>query len=189
MFNKVTSIFLIFLLCTNSVFAQPFMLDSKTIKEDEEVESVFTFKPVIYDHAIESFKYKTVFFPVSNMPPNLSMSIIDELKSSEGFLSGLYCFSKTKYDGIISRFKVKEREIQNIIDTEREYCDNEKEEILESCRKKEDSLIEKINKVEEENKDWEKKYKSLEAKNFWIQVGAGVAVVGVSSFAIYSLKK
>lgn len=189
MFNKIIAIFIIFLLCANSVLAQPFMLDSETIKEDEEVESVFTFKPVIYDHAIESFKYKTVFFPASNMPPNLSMSIIDELKSSEGFLSGLYCFSKSKYDGIISRFKVKERERQDIIDAEREYCDNEKEEILESCRKKEDSLLAKINKAEEEIKSWEKKYKSLETKNFWIQVGAGVAVVGVSSFAIYSLQK
>ena len=189
MFNKLLSIFLVFLLTANSVLAQPFILDSKSDKEDEEVESVFTFKPIIYDRTIESFKYKTVFFPASNMPPNLSIEIIDELKSSEGFLSGLYCFSKTKYDGIISRFKVKEREIQDIIQAEREYCDVEKEEILESCRKKEDSLLEKINKAEDEIKAWEKKYKSLETKNFWIQVGAGIAVVGVSSFAIYSLQK
>ena len=179
MFHKLISTFIVLTILTNSVFAEPFEFYSKS---NEPVENVFTFKPAIIPEDLNGLTFNLLYFPLTTLPDNIPS---DFVVSGQG----LFCLNTNNYDDIISLVKSSKFDLNTIVDAERKNCNKQKKYITDKFTKREDKLLEKISKIEKDLDKANNKYKDLEDKNFWIQVGAGAAVLAISGFAIYSSQK
>tara|TARA_Y100000592_G_scaffold186_1_gene249 strand:+ start:1204 stop:1743 length:540 start_codon:yes stop_codon:yes gene_type:complete len=179
MFKKIISILLIFSLLINSAFAEPFTFYSES---KEPVENVFTFKPAIIPEDFSGLKFDLAYFPLDSLPNNLP----------ENFQitgQGLFCLNVNEYDNMLAIVKTNKFNLDSVVKLERKQCQAKKDNISKKCEKREDELLGKISKIEKDLNAANVKYKSLENKVLWIQVGAGIAILSISGFAIYSMQK
>ena len=178
MTNKIISIFLIFFILIGTVSAEPFKIYSKS----ENPHSLFGFKPDIIEENLFGLKFDIAFFPLENLPINMP----------KGFQTsdfGLFCLNVNEYDDMLTIVKTNKFNLDKVVDTERQLCNEKKENIRKGCKEREDFLLGKIEDVEKKLKKKTDDYKALEDKMFWVQIGSGVAVLAVSGFAIYSVQK
>lgn len=179
MINKIISIFLIFfIITTGPVSAEPFKIYSKS----ENPHSLFGFKPDIIEEDLYGLKFDIAFFPLENLPINMP----------QGFQTtglGLFCLNSNEYDNMLAIVKTNKFNLDKVVDSERQLCNEKKENIRKNCKEKEDFLLGKIEDIEKKLKKKTNDYKDLEDKMFWIQIGSGIAVLAVSGFAIYSVQK
>jgi len=84
---------------------------------------------------------------------------------------------------------MKQKDINRVVESERTNCKIELDRQKTQYEERERAFLKKIKSLESTNKNWDKKYKSLENKNFWTQVIAGAAVLTISGFSIYYVHK
>ena len=179
MFKQIITAFLIFSFLTNSVFAEPFTFYSESKKP---VENVFTFKPAIIPEDFSGLKFDLAFFPLDSLPSNLP----EDFQITG---QGLFCLNVNEYDNMLAIVKTNKFNLDSVVKLERKQCQAKKDNISKKCEKREDELLGKISKIEKDLDAANIKYESLENKVLWIQVGAGIAILSISGFAIYSAQK
>ena len=142
--------------------AQPFL------EPEDEVESVFTWKPESFDVKLGDYDL-TVWY----LQPQVSAPI------------GLYGLKREDWIEIRRRLKSLKSETDRIKQRERRLCDEETDRLKIDFKKRQDILFAKVNNLEDENKKWDGKLKELQKEYFWFKVGSGVVLGTVTGFSVY----
>ena len=176
MFKKIVSLFLIFIVLINPVFSQP--LENK---KDVNIEQIFS--PIFDTEDVNGYKVKYILYPMDNLPT------IPSGFFTFPYLDDLYCLKGIQYGEVITKLSMKQKDINRVVESERTNCKIELDRQKTQYEEREKAFLKKIESLESTNKNWDKKYKSLESKNFWTQVIAGAAVLTISGFSIYYVHK
>ena len=127
-------------------------------------------------------EYKIAYFPLQDLPFNIPQDFVVEGE-------GLFCLNTDRYDDMITIVKTNKFNLDETVKTERKHCQSKKDNLKKQFKAKENSLLDKIEKLEKKIKVKDAKHKSLEDKMFWVQIGSGAAIIAISGFAIYSSQK